>query len=71
MEQRTQEVVNELLGQINMVAAINAAQMERIDKWTTSSKNTHSPLRLQMEAEKRSVEALTKELETVKKDQAR
>ena len=71
MEQRTQEVGNELLNRINMAAAVNAAQMQRIDKWTTSSENAHSVLRLQMEADKRSVDALAKELETVKKDQAR
>ena len=71
MEQRTQEVGNELLSRINMAAAINAAQMQRIDKWTTSSENAHSVLKLQMEADKRSVDNLAKELETVKKDQAR
>ena len=71
MEQRTQEVGNELLSRINMAAAINAAQMQRIDKWTTSSENAHSALKLQMEADKRSVDNLAKELETVKKDQAR
>ena len=53
MEQRTQEVHNELLNRINMAAAVNAAQMHRIDKWTTSSENAHSALRLQMEADKR------------------
>ena len=45
--------------------------MSRIDKWTTSSENTHSALQLQIEADKRSVDALGKELETVNKDQAR
>ena len=45
--------------------------MQRIDKWTTSSENVHSTLKLQMEADKRSVDNLAKELETVKKDQAR
>ena len=68
MEQRTQEVGNELLSQINMAAAINAAQMQRIDKWTTSSEHAHSALKLQMEADRRSVDNLAKELETVKKD---
>ena len=48
MEQRTQEVGNELLNRINMATAVNAAQMQRIDKWTTSSENAHSVLRLQM-----------------------
>ena len=71
MEQRTQDVGNELLGRINMAAAVNAAQMQRIEKWTTSSENAHSALRLQMEADKKSVDALAKELETVKTDQAR
>ena len=71
MEQLTQEVGNELLSRINMAAAINAAQMQRIDKWTTSSENAHSVLILQMEADKRSVDNLAKELEKVKKDQAR
>ena len=71
MEQRTQDVGNELLGRINMAAAVNAAQLQRIEKWTTSSENAHSALRLQMEADKKSVDALAKELETVKKDQAR
>ena len=71
MEQRTQEVGNELLSRINMAAAINAAQMQRIGKWTTSSENAHSTLKLQMVADKRSVDNLAKELETVKKDQAR
>ena len=52
-------------------AAVNAAQMQRIDKWTTSRENAHSALRLQTEADKRSVHALANELETVKKDQAR
>ena len=32
MEQRTQEVGNELLSRINMAAANNAVQMQRIDK---------------------------------------
>ena len=68
MQQRTQEVGNELLKRIDMAAAVNAAQMQRIDKWTTSSENAHSVLRLQMEADKRSVDALAKELEIVKKD---
>ena len=71
MEQRTQDVGNELHGRINMAAAVNAAQMQRIEKWTTSSENAHSALRLRMEADKKSVDALAKELETVKKDQAR
>ena len=71
MEQRSQEVGNELLNWINMAAAVNAAEMLRIDKWTTSSENSHSVLRLQLEADKRSVDALAKELETVKQDQAR
>ena len=71
MEQRTKEVGNKLLNQINMAAAINTAQMQRIDEWTISSENAHSLLKLQMEADKKSVDALAKELETVKKDQAR
>ena len=71
MEQRTQEVGNELLSRINMAAAINAAQMQRIDKWTTSSENANSALKLQMEADKKSVNNLAKVLETVKKEQAR
>ena len=71
MEQRTQEVGNELLSRINMAAAINAAQMQSIDKWATSSENAHSALKLQMEADKRSVDNLANELETVKKDQGR
>ena len=65
MEQRTQEVGNELLSWINMAAAVNAAQTQRIGKWTTSSENAHSDLRLQMEADKRFVDTFTKELETV------
>ena len=71
MEQRTQEVGNELLNRINMAPAINAAQMQMINNWTTSSENADSVLQLQMEANKRSVDAFAKELETVKKDQAR
>ena len=53
MEQWTPEVGNELLNRINMAAAVNAAQMPRIDKWTTYSENAHSVLQLQMEADKR------------------
>ena len=71
MELGTQDVSNELLRWINIAAAVNAAQMQRIEKWTTSSENAHSALRLQMEADKKSVDALAKELETVKKDRAR
>ena len=71
MEQRTQEVGNKLRNRINLAAAVNAAQMHMIDKWTTSSENSHSVLRLQIQVDKRSVDALAKELETVKKDQAR
>ena len=71
LEQGTQAVDNELLNWINMATAVNAAQMLRINKWTTSRENAHSVLQLQMEAHKRSVDALAKELETVKKDQAR
>ena len=71
MEQRTQEVCNVLLGRINMAAAVNAAQMQRIEKWITSSENAHSALRLQMEADKRSVDSLAKVLDKVMKDQAR
>ena len=71
MEQRTQEVGNELLNWINMAAANKAAQIHRIDKWTTSSENAHSDLGLQMEADRRSVDALAKDLETVEKDQVR
>ena len=44
MEQRTQDVGNELLRRINMAAAVNAAQITRIEKWTTSSENAHSAL---------------------------
>ena len=71
LEQHNLDVGNDLLGQINMAAAVNAAQMQRIEKWTTSSENAHSALKLQMEADEKSVDALAKELETVKKDQAR
>ena len=71
MEQRTQEVCNELLSRINMATAVNAAQMQRIKKWSTSSENAHMALKLQMEADKKSVYSLAKELETVKKDQVR
>ena len=53
-----------------MAATVNAAQMQKIEKWTTSSENAHSALRLQMEADKKTVDALAKKLETVKKDQA-
>ena len=70
MEQRTQEVGNELLRQINMTAAVNAAQMQTIDKWITSSANAHSALRLEMDEDKRYVDAIAKELETVKNNQA-
>ena len=41
MEQRTQDMGNELLGRINRAAAVNAVQMQRIEKWTTSCENTH------------------------------
>ena len=41
IEQRTHEVGNELLSQINMAAAISSTQMQRIDKWMTSSENAH------------------------------
>ena len=71
MEQRTQDVGNELLGRINMAAVVNVAQMQGIEKWTTSIENTHAALKLQMEADKESVDSLAKVLETVKKDQAR
>ena len=71
MEQRTQDVSNELHSQINMAAAVNTAQMQRIEKWSTSSENSHMALKLQMEADKKSVDTLAKELKTVKKDQAR
>ena len=71
MEQQSQEVGKELLARINMAEAVNAAQIERIDKWTSSSENPHLALRLQMKADKRSVDALTNELERVKNDQAR
>ena len=60
MEQRTQQVGNELLSRINMAAAINAAQMQRIDMWTTSSENAHSAVKLQMEADQRYVDNLAK-----------
>ena len=71
IEQRSQEVGNKLLSRINMAADINATQMYRIDKWMTSRDNSHSNLKLQMEADKRSVDNLAKELETVKKVKAR
>ena len=71
MEQRTQEVGNELLCRFNMAVAINAAQMQRIDRWATSKENAHCALKLQMDADKRPVDNLAKELETVKTDQAR
>ena len=45
--------------------------MQRIEKWSTSSENAHMALKLQMEADKKSADSLAKELETVKKDQAR
>ena len=62
---------NEFLALINMAAAVHAAQMQRIDKWTTSSENVHSVLRLQMEADKRSMVMLAPELESVKMNQAK
>ena len=71
MEQRTQDVGNELHSRINIAAAVNAAQMQRIEKWLTFSEHAHMALKLQMEADKKSVDSLVKELETVKKDQAR
>ena len=71
MEQRTQDVGNELHSQINIATADNAAQMQRIEKWSTSSMNAHMALKLQREADRKSVDRLAKELETVKKDQAR
>ena len=71
MEQHTQAVSDELLSWIRMAAAVNVAQLQRIGKWLTSSENTHLALKLQMEADKKSVDSLAKELETVKNDQAR
>ena len=71
MEQMTKEVGNELLGRTNKTIAINTAQIQMIDQWTTTIKNAHSALNLQLEANKRSGENLVMELETVKKDQAR
>ena len=70
MEQRTQDVGNKLLSWINMATAVNAAQMQRIEKWSTFSEIAHMAMRLQMEADKKSVDSLLKELETVNKDQA-
>ena len=61
---------NELHSRINMAATVNAAQMQRNDKWTTSSEIALSGLRQQMEADRTSMDAQAKELETVKKDQA-
>ena len=49
---RTQEEGKEMLSRINMATAINAAQMQTIDNWTTLCENTHSALRGQMEADK-------------------
>ena len=43
-----------------MAAAVNAAQMQRIGKWSTSSENAHMALKLQMEADKKSVDSLAK-----------
>ena len=62
MEQWTQDVGKELLSQINMAAAVNAAQMQRIEKWSesTSSENAHMALKLQMEADKKSMDSLVK-----------
>ena len=54
-----------------MAAAVHAAQMQRIEKWSTSSVNACMVLKLQMGADKKSMDSLAKELETVKKDQAR
>ena len=54
-----------------MASAVNGTQMERIEKWSTSSKNAHLALQLHMEADKKSVDCLAKELETVKMEQAR
>ena len=51
MKQRTQDVGNELLRRINMAVAVNTAQMQRIEKWTTSCENAHSALKLHMEAD--------------------
>ena len=52
MEQRTHAVGNELLNRINIAAAVNAAQMPRIEKWLTSSENANMALKQQMEADK-------------------
>ena len=60
-----------MLYRINIATAINVAQVQRINKLITSSKNTHFLLKLQIKANKRSVDSLAKELEKVKKDQAR
>ena len=48
-----------------MAAAVNAAQMQRIEKWPNSSENTQLALKLQLEADKKSVDSLAKELEIV------
>ena len=70
-EQRNQAVGNGFLKQINMASTVNAAQMQRIKKWSTFGENAHLALKLHMEADEKSVDSLAKELETVKKDQAR
>ena len=71
VDQRTQEVGTKLLAQINMQAAINTAQMERVNVWSIASDKKQALLKQQLEADKKSVDTLATELEYVKQEQTR
>ena len=70
-EQRAMVIGKELLGRINMQAAVNASQMERINSWLLASKSAYSSLQEQVQVGKDSLNVLAKELEAIKEEQRR
>src|SRR5436853_5215874 len=63
VDQRTQEVGTKLLAQIDRQAAINTAQMERFNMWSIDSDKKQALLKPQLEADKKSMDTLSTELE--------
>ena len=68
-EQQTQEMGSRLLQTLNDQAHRNAAQMVRIDNWAEPKNQTIAALEKQSQATKDLLDAVTKDLDKIRKDQ--
>ena len=71
-KEHAMEIGRELLGRINMQAAVNASQMEHINNWSLVSESAYnSSLQEQVQIGRDSLYELAKELEVIKEEQIR